>query len=494
MDSLLPTLGRLHPLVVHLPIGILFLLGLLEAAALVSRWKPFSKLPQLSPGQRTFVTGAGAVSALATVAFGWLLARNGGYDENLLGQHQSLGLATAALACGLWLAARLSSSALYATLLVATIAVLSVAGHFGGSLTHGSGYLTAAFAPPASNTSTISDAPFFTAAIQPVLSQHCTACHGPEKTKGGLRLDSFAALLAGGKHGSAIVAGDPARSDLIRRLHLPLDDKQRMPPKGKPQLADNDRQLLEWWVAAGAPADGSLASLAPPPAIAELLTARLGPSPLPTPPLPDRDATLALAAELETSLGIIVRPLARDEPWLEANARFRQKNFGDAELARLAAVAPALRWLDLGETAVTDAGLAALVGMKNLRRLRLDRMAITDVGLAHLSNLNELELLALHHTRVTDAGLATLRPLTRLRSLYLWETSVTPAAAETLRLALTDRYQLERWQTELTALQDKIRRQQITIDLGAPAAAITAKKSPEPTTPTVEENAEDPDA
>src|SRR5690606_18298802 len=125
-------------------------------------------------------------------------------------------------------------------------------------------------------------------AIQPVLTQRCTACHGAEKAKGRLRLDSFAALVAGGKHGPVIVAGDPGQSDLIRRLHLPIDDKQRMPPKGKPQLNDDDLQLLEWWVAAGAPVDAPLATLAPPPAIAGILTERLGSPATPAEPLPDR--------------------------------------------------------------------------------------------------------------------------------------------------------------------------------------------------------------
>ena len=54
--------------------------------------------------------------------------------------------------------------------------------------------------------------------IQPILQQQCVKCHGPEKQKGKLRLDSKEAAFKGGKGGPAIVANDAAKSDLFRQI------------------------------------------------------------------------------------------------------------------------------------------------------------------------------------------------------------------------------------------------------------------------------------
>src|SRR5690606_2930133 len=112
-----------------------------------------------------------------------------------------------------------------------------------------------------------------------------------------------------------------------------------------------------------------VADVNPPAELAEVIATRLGVPPVPP---PDRAEMLAAAVALEQKLGVVIRPLTLDEPWLEANARLLQKTFGDEQLAELAPVAGALRWLDLGETAVTDAGLDALAAMTQLRRLHLD--------------------------------------------------------------------------------------------------------------------------
>ncbi len=55
-------------------------------------------------------------------------------------------------------------------------------------------------------------AQFFEQKIRPLLAENCFKCHGPDKQKGGLRLDSLAAMLAGGESGPAIVPGKPEES------------------------------------------------------------------------------------------------------------------------------------------------------------------------------------------------------------------------------------------------------------------------------------------
>jgi Leucine-rich repeat (LRR) protein len=84
-----------------------------------------------------------------------------------------------------------------------------------------------------------------------------------------------------------------------------------------------------------------------------------------------------------------------------------------------------LDYLNLVNTAVTDAGLAHLSKLPKLRELFLDGTAITDVGLDHLSGCTNLERLGISETAVTDAGLAHLSRLPKLQEVFLDGTAVT---------------------------------------------------------------------
>ncbi|NBQ14984.1 MAG: hypothetical protein EBU31_10335, partial [Proteobacteria bacterium] len=91
---------------------------------------------------------------------------------------------------------------------------------------------------------------------------HCYKCHsdGAAKLKGGLKLDSLAAILAGGDTGPSIVPGDANHSLLITAVRY-KDKDLEMPPKGK--LPDDAIKALEQWVAMGAPHPDALAPTAP---------------------------------------------------------------------------------------------------------------------------------------------------------------------------------------------------------------------------------------
>src|SRR5262245_63586894 len=86
----------------------------------------------------------------------------------------------------------------------------------------------------ASLTLSAADKVDFAKEIQPLLQQNCVKCHGTEKQKGKLRLDSREAALKGGKAGPALVVGDPEKSEFIRRITLPKTDDDFMPSEGEP--------------------------------------------------------------------------------------------------------------------------------------------------------------------------------------------------------------------------------------------------------------------
>jgi len=92
--------------------------------------------------------------------------------------------------------------------------------------------------------------------LAPILTKKCVACHGPEKSKGHFRLDSFERLLQAGESKSPpVVPGQAAQSELIRRLTA-KDEDDRMPQKDDPLPAEQVT-LFERWINEGAKFDGS---------------------------------------------------------------------------------------------------------------------------------------------------------------------------------------------------------------------------------------------
>jgi YHS domain-containing protein/uncharacterized membrane protein len=476
--------GRWHPLLVHLPIGLLVLLGFLE---LLSR----------SPRFKGANSNAGIILALAvplsvfTAFLGWLLSLAGGYDERLLQLHKWTGIGTAAACLVAGLLYRLDLKKPYRFTLAATFLALVVASHFGGSLTHGSDYLVR-YAPgplrkllggPAEKPPIAQPKPrdfaqlhAFSDVIEPALQKNCVACHGPEKSKGKLRMDSLDALLKGGGSGPAIVPGKAAESEMVRRLKLPPRDEDHMPPDGKPQPSQDEIALLQWWIDAGAPGDKPVAELNPPAGIKRIIQARLGiqaPVAKATPPKALADAS-PIASNLVQKLNVSLGTISGKESWFQCNASILGTNFGDAELAQLAPLGPNLRWLDLAGTGVTDTGLSNLTSMPNLARLHLERTGITDAGLASVVDLPNLEYLDLYGTAVTDAGVERLGQMPRLKQLYLWQTSATTNGASAFLEARSDTNQLQKWREEIEQLQANIKDAHISVELGTTTTASTS--------------------
>jgi len=252
--------GRFHVLVVHLPIGGLVLLGVLELLAGGARFKDAAQ-------NRGLILGFTAGGSVAAALCGWALAPGGDYDPKLLQWHRWTGLAVAATCLLAWLLQWLGHPRSYRLCLAATLAVLIVAGHLGASLTHGRDLLSR-YAPaplrwllgettgPAAATPTILSPlqeRVFAEVVQPILAQRCGDCHGSEQQKAGLRVDSLQALAQGGHSGPAFVAGNASASPLLKRMLLPLEHEDHMPPEGKPQPTTAELTTLQWWIEGAAP-------------------------------------------------------------------------------------------------------------------------------------------------------------------------------------------------------------------------------------------------
>src|SRR5690349_13615457 len=91
----------------------------------------------------------------------------------------------------------------------------------------------------------------FAKQIQPLLADKCYRCHGPEKHKSDLRLDTKSAAMQGGASGKAIIPGKSGDSLLIKHI-LGIEDHKRMPPEPNDPLTAEQINLLRQWIDGGA--------------------------------------------------------------------------------------------------------------------------------------------------------------------------------------------------------------------------------------------------
>lgn len=439
-------LGRFHPLIVHLPIGILLLALVLEG---------------LNRKTATFHTAipmvlyAGALSAYVAVVAGLFLSEGGGYEEDTLMWHKRLGIFLAVVATiAYWLKGRSHKSDRwqkgYYVSLASVIILVVVGGHLGGVLTRGSDYLTRYMPDPIRMVfgmgskadlgprpiENLDEAVVYTDLVQPILESHCTTCHNASKSRGGLALDTPEAILEGGEDGAVIEAGRPSESTIIHRIWLPPTHDDIMPPAGRKPLSASEAELIRWWIDQGASFEQTVAETEIPPAV-ELIFDGMGiPEQLKgifalEVPFPD---TTAIANVRD--LGISVMPLAENLPFLAIHTTNVLDSFGDQELEALLPLAEQIAWLDIGNTQITDAGASVFSSFPNLTRLHLEQTAITDTTLSSLAGLQYLEYLNLYDTGVSDEGLTYLRELPALKNLYLWQSGVTPEGAQQLQQSL----------------------------------------------------------
>lgn len=278
-SALVQYAGRLHLLVLHVPIGVLVVVLLGEALTLTRRKETADELVALTLPLLV-------LSGVVAIVLGLCLAHGGDHPVGLATKHRNFTIAgiVAAGFAGIAFPYR-RGRALHRALLAACAALLGTGAHFGGSLTHGSEYLFAPATPAkvavaedagapeppdaaapvvavvidASTTDAIDastpivvvashDAgapaakPSNRAAAQAMLVRRCAPCH-TDRTKGGLRVSDIGKMKA-----ADVVAGNPAESPLYARLVLPKDSDDRMPPIDKPQPTAAELAVLRAWI------------------------------------------------------------------------------------------------------------------------------------------------------------------------------------------------------------------------------------------------------
>ncbi len=412
--------GHFHPLLVHLPIGILLLAFVLECMA---RW--FNQW-QLKPAIRMAIT-LGFVAAALSAASGWALAATGGYEEGLVGKHRWWGIGTVGLFGLVW---ALRHSRWYFPLFSLAILALTATGHFGGSLTHGAEYLFAektAEKPTKGASSQVfsPETPIFKNIVQPILQKKCVSCHRPEKQKGKLLLTTEEGIMAGGKHGKIILPGQPDSSMMLLRIRLPMHHDDHMPPSGKPQLSDLEVELLQWWIETGADFQALVRDKPMPEALQQILAEAQTPPANPVFSIEVPNAS-PQAIEKLRALHIGVQALAPDQPWLVVSLA-GQKKLSPQHWGALESVAEQVIDLDLSHSELGDKALASR-HFPHLIKINLAHTKVSSAVLPFLEKSSYLESVNLTNTLVDNGLEAILPKLAQLRALYLWQTETTAQA------------------------------------------------------------------
>jgi uncharacterized membrane protein/mono/diheme cytochrome c family protein len=434
-------LGRFHVLALHLPIGIVIAAVVLDWLA---RRPRYASLANAAP----LLWGLAAVSAVLTAALGYLHFGEGGFTGPSAEAHRLWGTVTAVAAVIGWWLARAPGRAGAARLAtgIVMLALVSMTGHYGGNLTHGTTFLgeyapsflrgLIGAAPRRPPVTSVATADPYLDVVQPLLEQRCGTCHNDDKREGGFSIGSYDSTLVGGDTGRAIVPGNLEASELIYRTGLPPDDEAFMPAEGKTPLTAEQVEILRWWVGAGAPHDTTIGAIGAPGNVEPLLAAQLGVGGAPaTAAAPAGSATAdpQLVADLFAA-GLLVRQVSQSDAHLIVSVNSPGTALSAAALAALNAAATEIVDLNLADTALDDVGLAAIGELTAATHLRLARNRLSDGGLASLAALPQLTHLNLYgNGGVTDAGLALLAASGSLRELYIWQTGASAEGVAQLR-------------------------------------------------------------
>jgi hypothetical protein len=333
---------------------------------------------------------------------------------------------------------------------VLVLVLVTVTGHYGGKLTHGDTYLVehapafirsfAGLAPARGKITDLAVANPFLDIVQPIFNERCAGCHNESKRRGGLSLASFASLTKGGKDGPVVAPGKPQESDLVRRISLPHDDKDAMPAEGKTPLTADQVEMIRWWIAQGARADTTLASVKLTPELKLKLTSALGiggAESSATASSSDSAARPDVKADAKTvdalvQAGFQVRPVSRSDPRLVVSG-VGMRNIGSAQLHTLSSAHTQIADLSLWQLGLRDADLEPLSSLTELTRLNLSGNQLSDTGVRLLAKMPKLEVLNLYgNDEITDESVAVLAQLPALRKLYLWNTRIDPAQVRML--------------------------------------------------------------
>jgi len=419
LPAWLQVAGRMHPMVLHVPIGILILLFVLMMFRNTFQKKQFRKIILLC-------LMLASLSAAVTALFGFFLSIGGEYGADALQQHKLSGVALSMLTFFIlvWYHNVKKNEIVFYSSVVFSVLVLVLAGHTGSVLTHGENFILAPVTHKEVETMDVETASLYQLAVMPVLEKKCFPCHNESKAKGKLIMTAIDKFKRGGENGKPWVEGNPDSSRMIKYIHLPLDDDDHMPPDGKPQLSVFEISLLEAWIQARADFEKKMKDFEPGDTLSVLATTAIN-----TVLKKEEIKQYAFKAASEDAMKRMntpfrtVFPIYQNSPALQADF-FVKDAFQVSSLEELKEVKDQLVVLNLSKMPVTDADLNIISQFRNLEKINLNFTSVKGDGLANLKSLTQLQSLSLSGTTVTKEALNSILSLPALTEVFIWNTPI----------------------------------------------------------------------
>ena len=407
MLEFLKYLGNFHPVILHLPIGALYFTFCL--AFLDKFFKDNFSVP-IRIGLLFSL-----LFAVISCLLGYFLSLSGEYGEDILNLHMWLGISTAIFnGILLWLHYKSIYQNRFLPFFTFTIILLTITGHFGGSMTHGEDFLK----PPEFKNELVFNIKdsinLYSEVVRPVLDNKCVKCHNLSKSKGELLMDSQENLLKGGKSGNIFFANNSLKSHLYSYLVLPIEDDLHMPPKGNSQLKKYEVELIKYWIDSGANFDRFDKTKESNEVLVKNL-ASFFPNPTAIAPLP-------FSSDLEKlqNLNFRIERNSNENNFLEA--KFLGKDIQTKHLNALLKIKNQLIKLDLSNTNLNDRKIFKIKKLEKLKYLKINNTQVSDKGL--LSINNSIESLNLNNTLVSYDGLMSMLESSNIKSIYLWNIKI----------------------------------------------------------------------
>lgn len=423
-------IGRFHPLLVHLPIGMLILGYLFEIMHGIG-------MKKIIPGRKTIIATyiAGMVFGIIAALTGWYLSSSEDYGIRDLNLHKQLAIASLIVLLFVIVLQSFSKIKSGIKFICSTIAIilLSIAGHQGGNLTHGHHFLTE-YAPSflkqndESHLSQFNSADsvfIFDAIIEPAIQDKCVSCHSKDHFKGGLVLSKYDQLFEEADNGIPIQKGEPFKSELFSRIILPKQNEKAMPPKGN-GFSYTEIQVLKYWIENGADKNQMFEPDKMSPELIELVNKdyNLDYSPKPYYEKIKVDALPEEELKKIRDAGFHVSYLSEDNFLLDV--AFNGSDFGDTQIEVLKGIADHITLLKLTNIEVnSDLHSVAIPTMPHLTRLDLSKSNFTESMLLPFTKSPQLISINLNETKVGTGLVDQWLKGSKVERIYLWKTNLS---------------------------------------------------------------------
>ena len=419
--------GRFHSLIVHLPVGFIFLIIFFELYYGFLKKELNNKLVTLS----WFFC---FVSSLFSSISGYLLSSRGHYiDENLF-VHKIFGFILVGVSLLSWLGRtpfiKFKLSFRNKSILnFGVLILLSITGHLGGNLTHGSKYLTEFLPIQIKNSvainqnieKNIDSIYIYKDLVSPIFESKCVSCHNSEIKRGELDMSSLVSLIKGGNSGKIVDKTNPRQSELFKRITLAQDNIKFMPSDGEP-TSYYEKNLILWWIKNLSESD----QLIKPSDVSDEMKYvfnHLYALDFEQKTWDKRLKLQKLEDFKETDLSNFeIKFISNQQKYI--SVKYLKENISDSDFEDLKEISDHIVYFDIYNGQIDDSMIKNLLNFKNLVKLNLKDNSITDDDVKLISGLENLEVLNLIGTSITEKSFNAFEAFKNLKRIYLWKSGI----------------------------------------------------------------------